>query len=406
MYVNNRDRKLQDGQTSSHPTKNQSIPSASTLPSTPLTQPQSPQTPTPSSLLASLRQDGFVLIPSLLNPTEISTLLSAARSVTDLASSGSWPHIRTVPKQFPPWPPSPTPAGIWGVQHLLHPSIPHRRAFASTYFHSKLLSRICALLSIPNPDSLVMELFNLLVSPTGFDSFSLTWHRDDIRPDLSPEAEAAELAAKSPLQPLHAQYNIALTPDDSLVVIPGSHRRVRTDEERSADPYAEHLTGQITVKLNPGDAVFYDSNILHRGVYKAKKRRPSPSVDPSDRNGEAANSDIKTNGNHLTPDDGDGDDTADRYTLHGSVGLVGHGAERARQVLQHAVGEWIEREDAGFKGLGLRLDSDSAADSDSDSDENADLTNDVEEVAEGMRARLIAMGRSGGENGAGYSLEG
>lgn len=254
-----------------------------------------------------------------------------------------------------------------------------------------------------------MELFNLLVSPTGSDPFSLTWHRDDIRPDLSPEAEVADLAAKSPLQPLHAQYNIALTPDDSLVVVPGSHRRVRTDEERSADPYAEHLTGQITVKLKPGDAIFYDSNILHRGVYKAKKRKPSPSVDPSAGNGnsEAAHpSDSTLNQHYATPNDGDededSDDTADRYTLHGSIGLVGHGAERARQVLQHAVGEWIEREDASFRGLGLRVPIDDV--------ENANSTTsnevEMEEVAEGMRARLIAMGKAGGDKGVGYSLEG
>jgi hypothetical protein len=30
-------------------------------------------------------------------------------------------------------------------------------------------------------------------------------------------------------------------------------------------------------------------------------------------------------------------------TLHGSVGLAGHGKQRARQVLQHGVGEWIDK---------------------------------------------------------------
>ena len=195
-----------------------------------------------------------------------------------------------------------------------------------------------------------MELFNLLVSPTGEEDFELRWHRDDVRPDISQEEEKSQLEAKSRGgRQAHTQYNIALTSDSSLVVVPGSHGRVRTDVERVADPYAAELPGQIVVRMQPGDAVFYDSNILHRGVYKAKR--------PGD---------------------------VGRYTLHGCVGLTGHGEERARQVLQHAVGEYIEREDATFRGIGL--------------DET------VEELAESMRSRLIAMGR--GKTDVGYSLEG
>lgn len=266
-----------------------------------------------------------------------------------------------------------------------------------------------------------MELFNLLVSPTSGDSFSLTWHRDDVRPDLSPEAEAADLAAKSPAgKQLHAQYNIALTPDDSLVVIPGSHRRPRTEDERNADPRAEHLPGQVVVRLKPGDAVFYDSNILHRGVYQPTKKstsklkeREKPSSSSSSNSGTNGTGEGVDNDDEHCKDDGNIDlneETAtatitaagNRYTLHGSVGLVGHGAERARQVLQHGVGEWVEREDAGFRGLGL-----TAVD---DEEVKAGLGGqEIEDLAEGMRERLVEMGRSRGEGegeGGEFSLEG
>ena len=70
-------------------------------------------------------------------------------------------------------------------------------------------------------------------------------------------------------------------------------------------------------------------------------------------------------------------------TLHGSVGHVKASRERARNVLQHGVGEWVDRCD--FSVLGDGKDR---------------------EVAEGMRARLVEMGRENQGRDVGYSLEG
>lgn len=310
--------------------------------------------------LDALQRDGFVKIPGLLTPAEIQTLKPAATHATTLTRTGKWPHFRSVPKQFPPWPTTTPPAsegGIWGVQHLLHPEMPNREEFARFYFSDKVLAIAEELLGVKNKNTadsgtenepLVMELFNLLVAPETRD-FELRWHRDDIPDTVSPEEEARQLQAKSPQgKQSHAQYNLALCPDASLVVIPGSHRRVRTQTERDADPYAPTLPDQLVVELQPGDAVFYDSNILHRGVYRAKPA--------------------------------DGEET--RLTLHGSIGLVDEGSVsdskkvRATAVLQHGIGAWVHREDAAF-GVGPR--------------------------AEKMRANLVAMGR--GEN-VGYSLQG
>ncbi|BCS20034.1 phytanoyl-CoA dioxygenase family protein [Aspergillus puulaauensis] len=329
-----------------------------------------------SSYLQSLQKDGFVVIPSVIPPSspEFTTLIQAATTATTRTRTGSWPHFRTVPKQFPPWPTNvPPPAsegGIWGVQHLLHPDMPGRTEFAKFYFDERILSVVEELLGHPNsnsnsstaaaanggaekPESLVMELFNLLVAPENHD-FALRWHRDDIPADVSPEEEERLLASKSPGgRQSHAQYNLALCEDASLIVVPGSHRRVRTDAERNADPYEDNMPGQLVVQLNPGDAVFYDSNILHRGVYKAKKEGAEES----------------------------------RLTLHGSVGVkepgTGTGPSKAEEkkvrataVLQHGVGAWVHREDAAF-GIGGR--------------------------PEKMRANLVAMGTG---EGIGYSLQG
>jgi EEF1A N-terminal glycine/lysine methyltransferase len=187
---------------------------------------------------------------------------------------------------------------------------------------------------------LVMELFNMLVRPGS--SFSLRWHRDDIRPDASASEELARLRQPG----WHTQWNLALVDDASLVVVPGSHARARTDAERAAaDPMAEDgLPGQLVVQLGPGDVVFYNNNILHRGIYDARRERMS---------------------------------------LHGSVGHVRGGALRARNVLQHGVSAWVDRCDyLGSSGGG----------------------GGVPPRAEAMRARLVRLGRESGE--VGYSQEG
>ncbi|PWY89017.1 phytanoyl-CoA dioxygenase family protein [Aspergillus heteromorphus CBS 117.55] len=317
-----------------------------------------PANPTPH--LSALQRDGFVVIPSLLTSEEITHFRTIATAATTLTRAGQWPHFRTVPKQFPPWPTTPPPAsegGIWGVQHLLHPEMPGRTEFARFYFSAKVLAVVEELLGVDaekiaqggGEEPLLMELFNLLVAPETKD-FELRWHRDDIQETVTPEEELRLLQARSPQgRQSHAQYNLALCPDESLIVVPGSHRRVRTEVERNADPYEAELPGQLVVKLQPGDAVFYDSNILHRGVYKAKAEGAEET----------------------------------RLTLHGCLGLnalASAGNEdkkvRATAILQHGVGAWVHRDDAAF-GIGER--------------------------PEKMRANLVAMGTG---EGVGYSLQG
>jgi ectoine hydroxylase-related dioxygenase (phytanoyl-CoA dioxygenase family) len=278
---------------------------------------------------AALDRDGFVVLSAKLFPTfDLEALRSAASRMADAARSGKWPYIRTLPKQFPPWPQDPS-EGIWGVQHLLHPLNPDHVIFAKSYFDKELLTYVAALIGC-NEDSLTMELYNMLVRPDR--DFSLRWHRDDIAPTATPAEELARLQKPG----YHTQWNLALYDDSSLVLVPGSHKRARTDDEREADPYAEELPGQITVALKAGEVAFYNNNILHRGVY---------------------------------------DSTKERMTLHGSIGTTLAGRERARNVLQHGVGEWAKSDD--FTGL----------------------EEEMAQRAKWMRERLVEMGKKSGDVG-------
>ncbi|TVY71296.1 hypothetical protein LSUE1_G005803, partial [Lachnellula suecica] len=217
--------------------------------------------------LDALNRDGFVLVPSLLTPEQLTTLRSAALETTALARSGGWPHVRTLPKQFPPWPTSPPPGtGIWGVQFLMHPSLPHSQLFTANYFSTPIVSVVKELLQCSDSE-LVLELFNLLVRPD--EDFELVWHRDDIPASATPEEELERLGKPS----WHAQWNLALYDDESLIVVPGSHVRARTEKERKAGPKEVGLPGEMRVKMRAGDVVFYNNNILHRGAYESARER-------------------------------------------------------------------------------------------------------------------------------------
>lgn len=286
-----------------------------------------------SGYLADLERDGFVVIKSIVTPERLEELRTAALKVEKLGRAGQWPHIRTVGKQFPPWTFNPE-KGIWGVQHLMNPELPGHELFTSQYFSEEILSIVRELLQCGD-DELVMELFNMLVRPDGH--FELRWHRDDIPAEATAEEEMERLGRPG----FHAQYNFPLYEDDSLIVVPGSHKRPRTDVERNADPFEKVLPDQLIVKLSPGDIAFYNNNILHRGVY---------------------------------------DNTKERITLHGSVGHAGGNKLRARNVLQHGIGSYVDKVD--FSKM-------------KESDRKR---------AEEMRARLVKLGSESGE--VGYSLQG
>ncbi|KAK6197353.1 uncharacterized protein RJT21DRAFT_123155 [Scheffersomyces amazonensis] len=246
-------------------------------------------------------EQGFTIIREFLTPEEINKYKAAAETVIKYARDGNWPYVRTRGKQFPPWPKNFSP-DIWGVTGLLHPDLKEMaQPFHECYSSEKMLNVVGDILQADKSE-LSMELFNMLINP--LTDFGLDWHRDTIKPEVTPEEEAEVLQENSYAG---AQFNLALTEDDCLIVIPGSHKRIRTVYEREktiAEDRQQYIEGQIKVPLHPGDLVFYNNNILHRASYSSKNVR---------------------------------------ITLHGSYGHVKHGKTRAKGILQHGVAEWLPR---------------------------------------------------------------
>ncbi|KAF7795925.1 hypothetical protein EIP86_007092 [Pleurotus ostreatoroseus] len=247
-------------------------------------------------------EQGFVIVPSLIPPYQFDELKAAAQRTIDRTRAGSWTHRRTVGRQFPPF--DDDHPDSWGVQHVMHPQL-GERAFAEWYTSDELLSVVKELLSCGEED-LQMELFNMLINPLDHE-FALRWHRDDVKESATEQEEREALT----LWHHGVQWNTALYEDGCLYVVPGSHLVPRTAEQRARsctlDPPKNPLDmpGAIKVTLQPGETVFYNSNILHCGAYTSK---------------------------------------APRATLHACIGSVRGGSARARNVLQHGLSWMTEPE--------------------------------------------------------------
>ena len=102
-------------------------------------------------LKAVYDQQGYVVVPGLLDPEHKNTseLEEACERIIALTRAGSWPHRRTVGKQFPPY--GDENSDSWGVQHVMHPDL-GEPAFVQWYTSSNLLAIVTELLGCQETD--------------------------------------------------------------------------------------------------------------------------------------------------------------------------------------------------------------------------------------------------------------
>jgi hypothetical protein len=200
-------------------------------------------------LRSQFHRDGYVIVDGIFDGTDMEELRKAASDVTQLTRDGKWCHRRVVGKQFPPYDTVAT-QDSWGVQHLMHPSLPHHDLFARFYGSSPLLD-VAAYLLQSDVDHMQLELFNLLIEPSQH-CFALGWHRDDIRPDVEKDEEVQRLAAPTS----GIQWNACLYDDDCLFLVPGTHLRLRNEDEMKANQTVPPPARKIEAGFDQG----YDGN--------------------------------------------------------------------------------------------------------------------------------------------------
>ncbi len=112
-----------------------------------------------------------------------------------------------------------------------------------------------------------------ICSATAGETGPATWHRD-----IGPGEPAPLRGMISNMQhhgPSYLQWNIALYDDSVFWIVPGSHRRVNTNEENQqlSENASVPLPGGMPVELNAGDGVVYTHLLLHWGSYYSSKMR-------------------------------------------------------------------------------------------------------------------------------------
>lgn len=205
---------------------------------------------------AGYARNGFVLLPGAVEP-DLERLRTAAKPILVMQAEGKLRDARR-------------------HQTILQPGVYHP-AFLGMVNHPDL--NACARALIGDDGYFFAELALL----TGSATHDLCrWHRDFSDDD----AELPDLL-KTPQGVI--QYNIALYDDPSLWVVPGSHSRTTTREERSwasrfdelgffddfgraaaiAPDVLPGMPGARQVRLAPGDALLYNPILWHAAEYPA-----------------------------------------------------------------------------------------------------------------------------------------
>ncbi|HET6387324.1 MAG TPA: phytanoyl-CoA dioxygenase family protein [Armatimonadota bacterium] len=199
-------------------------------------------------------EQGYVIVEAAVEPGLMTPLREAAARIADRTRRGDWPHFRAVGD-----------GDVWGVQHLLHPDL-GEPVFADYMASNPVLEVACDLLQ----GDLRLGLVNMLCNPAHRD-FAIGWHRDMLPEELAPEEEVKRLAGYEG----GVQWNTALYDDSCLLIVPASHRRAATAEEREVQfrRPMDSLTHQMVVNLKAGQGVYYNSQLIHRGIYPSSQPR-------------------------------------------------------------------------------------------------------------------------------------
>ena len=201
-------------------------------------------------------ENGYIIRKDALSQTDIQTYHSAIDRILHkcLVKGLHADHLRYIDGERD---------DIWGVNNIFHPSI-CEQALVDALAHPQILDVIEALIG----QKLRYHLCTLLVSSEQ-KPYHINWHRDSA-PDGEVPLETLLARLRS-----HVQLNGALYDDETLHIVPGSHRRELTDAERVVIRQTPKSTmpDQLVVKLQAGDIVFYNSSLLHKGYNPTDAKR-------------------------------------------------------------------------------------------------------------------------------------
>jgi len=189
---------------------------------------------------------GYLILRRTYSKSRIQSLVDGVFRMIDLALAGecelNWINkTQRLPQRTP---------------HLLNPD-KYQPAFGE-WLAEDLVPQIETLVGGAARHS----LFGMLASGGG-KPYKQSWHRDFARGSIPDEA-----GFLSKTHGDYVQFNAPLVEDDRyLNIVPASHLRASTDNEirESKGGEAADMPSAMVVELEPGDIVYYNANLWHRG---------------------------------------------------------------------------------------------------------------------------------------------
>ena len=199
-------------------------------------------------------EQGFLVLRQAFAKTRMEGLVEAVEGLIDKGLAGEcelgWiDRARRLPSR---------------TSHLLDPDKYHP-AFAD-WIDEGLAPHLAALI---RGRGVRHSLFGMLASGGG-DPYTQKWHRDLGKPG-DPDETAYLLRHEGSF----AQFNAPLVPGDRFLhIVPGSHRRASTAKEIEASrSESGKMPNALVVELEPGDIVYYNANLWHRGWNPEGRKR-------------------------------------------------------------------------------------------------------------------------------------
>jgi nicotinamide N-methyltransferase len=194
----------------------------------------------------ALDRDGFLLLRGVFDEERLLSLRSGVDDLIARARAGEC-RLRWIDED----------AGIPDrISHMMHPD-KYQPAWGE-WISEDVVGHMEALLGGPVRHS----LFGMLASGGGRD-YRMAWHRDLGKPGAVDELDS--------LRRHHGQcvqFNAPIAATDAyLHVVPGSHLRPSTTQEIAASRSGVEgeIAAGIEVRLEPGDILYYNANLWHRG---------------------------------------------------------------------------------------------------------------------------------------------
>jgi hypothetical protein len=193
------------------------------------------------------RQEGYIILRGIIPQEEVEALRADVRQLVERSAAGEGPEVSWInrEKRIPE-----------RLGQLLRPGW-IQPSFARSLEQGPYLPVAEQILGGP----VRYSLFGMLAGGDG-KPYVQGWHRDLAPTEGEYEIPILELGYRAV-----TQINAPLFPDRFLTIVPGSHLRRTTADEREvlATSRAGDMPGQMAVETVPGDVVFYYPNLLHRG---------------------------------------------------------------------------------------------------------------------------------------------